>query len=175
MLKKTQAQVFYWEFFEMHFQRCVKSVQIWSFFWSVFSHIRTEYEKIRNRKNSVFGHFSHSADSPPSGSIQIRKRVCNIIYSFTKVNKSKQKGSRGRCLLHMPNVFVQHDKSDLMILLTNFIPIQSQQIDISTTRVLLYIFSVCLCVSFYFYQLFLEKLIIKTGYRIIPFFRLVYR
>ena len=30
---------------------CVKSVQIWSFFWSVFSCIRT-------RKNSVFGHFS---------------------------------------------------------------------------------------------------------------------
>ena len=32
---------------------CVKSVQIWSFFWSVFSCIRT-------RKKSVFGHFSRS-------------------------------------------------------------------------------------------------------------------
>ena len=32
---------------------CVKSVQIWKFFCSVFSRIRT-------RKNSVFGHFSHS-------------------------------------------------------------------------------------------------------------------
>ena len=30
---------------------CVKSVQIWSFFWSLFSHIRT-------RKYSIFGHFS---------------------------------------------------------------------------------------------------------------------
>ena len=39
---------------------CVKSVQIRSFFWSVFSRIRTEYEKIRTRKNSVFGHISHS-------------------------------------------------------------------------------------------------------------------
>ena len=38
----------------------VKSVQIRSFFWSVFSHIRAEYEKIRTRKNSVFGHFSRS-------------------------------------------------------------------------------------------------------------------
>ena len=32
---------------------CVKNVQIQSFFWSVFSRTRT-------RKNSVFGHFSHS-------------------------------------------------------------------------------------------------------------------
>ena len=50
---------------------CVKSVQIQSFFWSVFSRIRTEYVylrskspysarilKIRFRKNSVFEHFS---------------------------------------------------------------------------------------------------------------------
>ena len=36
--------------FERH---CVKSVQIRSFFWSVFSRIWTS-------KNSVFGHFSHS-------------------------------------------------------------------------------------------------------------------
>ena len=33
---------------------CIKCVQIWSFFWSVF---RNEYGKIRTRKNSVFGHF----------------------------------------------------------------------------------------------------------------------
>ena len=43
---------------------CVKSVQIRSFFWSVFSCTRTkhgdqsEYRKIRTRKNSKFGHFS---------------------------------------------------------------------------------------------------------------------
>ena len=40
---------------------CVKSVQIRSLFWSVFSCIQSEYRKIRNRKNSVFGHFSRSA------------------------------------------------------------------------------------------------------------------
>ena len=45
---------------------CVKSVQIRSFFWSVFSCIRTkhgdqsEYRKIRTRKNSKFGHFLRS-------------------------------------------------------------------------------------------------------------------
>ena len=38
----------------------MKSVQIRSFFRSVFSCIRTEYRKIRTRKNSVFGHFSCS-------------------------------------------------------------------------------------------------------------------
>ena len=39
---------------------CVKSVQIRSFFWSVFFRIRTEYRKRRTRKNSPFGHFSRS-------------------------------------------------------------------------------------------------------------------
>ena len=39
---------------------CVKNVQIRSFFWSVFSRFRTEDVKIRTRKNSVSGHFSHS-------------------------------------------------------------------------------------------------------------------
>ena len=39
---------------------CVKSVQIQSFFWSVFSCIRTEHRKIRTRRKSVFEHFSRS-------------------------------------------------------------------------------------------------------------------
>ena len=38
-----------------YFMHCMKSVQIRRFFWS-------EYRKIRNRKNSVFGHFSRSAN-----------------------------------------------------------------------------------------------------------------
>ena len=37
---------------------CVKSVQIRSYFWSVFSCIQSEYRKIRTTNNSVFGHFS---------------------------------------------------------------------------------------------------------------------
>ena len=44
----------------MHSTHCVKSVQIRSFSWSVFSCIRTEYRKIRTRKNSVFEYFSCS-------------------------------------------------------------------------------------------------------------------
>ena len=48
-------------------KNCVKNVQIRSYFWFVFSCIRTEYgdllvriQKIRTRNNSVFGHFSRS-------------------------------------------------------------------------------------------------------------------
>ena len=37
---------------------CVKSVQIQSFPWPVFSRIQPKYEKIRTKKNSVFSHFS---------------------------------------------------------------------------------------------------------------------
>ena len=36
----------------------VKSVQVRSYFWSVFSCIQSEYRKIWTRNNSVFGHFS---------------------------------------------------------------------------------------------------------------------
>ena len=39
----------------------VKSVQIRSFFWAVFSCIRTEYKKIQTRKISVFRYFSRSS------------------------------------------------------------------------------------------------------------------
>ena len=55
------------------YSHCGKSVQIGSFFWSVFSCIRTEYRDLRNkspcsvrvqentdRKLSVFGHFSRT-------------------------------------------------------------------------------------------------------------------
>ena len=41
---------------------CVKSVQIRSYFWSVFSRMRTEYREILcTRNNSIFGHFPRSA------------------------------------------------------------------------------------------------------------------
>ena len=48
-------------FFCLSFRHCVKSVQIRSFFWSVFSCIQNKYRKIRTKKNSVFGHLSRSA------------------------------------------------------------------------------------------------------------------
>ena len=36
---------------------CVKSVQIRSYFWSVFSCIQSEYREIQTINNSMFGHF----------------------------------------------------------------------------------------------------------------------
>ena len=39
---------------------CAKSVEIRSYFWSVFSSILTKYRKLRTRNNSAFGHFSRS-------------------------------------------------------------------------------------------------------------------
>ena len=44
-----------------------------SSFWSVFSCIWTEYRKIRTRKSSVFGHFSHSVSDE-----------CPVIPTITK-------------------------------------------------------------------------------------------
>ena len=41
---------------------CVKTVQIRSFLWSIFSCVQSEYRKIWIRKNSVFGHFSRSGN-----------------------------------------------------------------------------------------------------------------
>ena len=38
----------------------MKSVQIRTYFWSIFSCIWTEYRKIRTRNNTIFGHFSRS-------------------------------------------------------------------------------------------------------------------
>ena len=56
-------------------EHCVKCVQIRSFFWSVFSRVRTEYVEIRsmssysvrmrensNQKSSIFGHFSRNGE-----------------------------------------------------------------------------------------------------------------
>ena len=47
-------------FCENSVRHCMKSVQVRSYFWSVFSCIRTKYRKIRTRKNSVFAQFSRS-------------------------------------------------------------------------------------------------------------------
>ena len=42
------------------YQTLRESVQIRSFFWSVFSCIQSEYRKIQTRKNSIIRHFSRS-------------------------------------------------------------------------------------------------------------------
>ena len=56
---KSAQSLLLWNFFTWKIH-CVKSVQIRSFFWSVFSCIQSEYRKIPTRKSSSFGLFSHS-------------------------------------------------------------------------------------------------------------------
>ena len=73
---------------------CVKSVQIRSYFWSVFSRIRTEYEvslriqsecgKIRTRNNSVFGHFLRSECS-------LRPWIDNLLKLYLPENTEIEK------------------------------------------------------------------------------------
>ena len=53
----------------------VKRVQIWSFFWSVFSCIQSEYRKIWTIKNSVFGQVSRS-DKLTLKKFYLMKRSC---------------------------------------------------------------------------------------------------
>ena len=50
--------IFFCDYIHFFTDHCVKSVQIRSFFWSVFSSIQSEYRKIRTRNNSIFGHFT---------------------------------------------------------------------------------------------------------------------
>ena len=83
ILMKTAHYPFqYW-----HYLHCVKSVQIRSFSWSVFSCIRPEYRKIQTRKNSVFGHFSRSVTPTRwlKGIIKIQKNWnYSLLWKLTK-------------------------------------------------------------------------------------------
>ena len=60
---------------------CVKSIQIRSFFWSVFSRIQSEYGKIRTGKNSVFGHFPRS--------VKLSSLSCGYVLERNKQKKKE--------------------------------------------------------------------------------------
>ena len=62
---------------------CVKRVQIKSFFRSVFSCIQSDYRKMRNRKNSVSGHFPRS---DRLRKLQPLKR--SLVLAFLQMNPS---------------------------------------------------------------------------------------
>ena len=62
----------------------MKSAQIRSYFWSVFSCIRTEYRKIRTRNNSVFGHFSRINYFAIRGAIRLKS--FNIFWLVVGIN-----------------------------------------------------------------------------------------
>ena len=70
---------------------CVKSDQIWSFFWFVFFCIQTEYRKIRTRKNLVFRHFSCSECSHQDNFIlkKIPHETCETVCSIVTAPKKQ--------------------------------------------------------------------------------------
>ena len=69
-IRNTNSNLILCQEVEKWHYHCAKSVQIQSYFWSVFSRIRTDYfvslriqsecGKIWTRNNSVFGHFTSS-------------------------------------------------------------------------------------------------------------------
>ena len=72
----------------------VKSVQIRSFFWSVFSRIQSEYGNIQTTKDSVFGHFSRSENNgkrPPddTNDLQLNFDFLLIYFFHIQTNTSE--------------------------------------------------------------------------------------
>ena len=57
----------------------MKSVQIWSFLWSI---IQSKYGKIRTRKNSISGHFSHSDSSTLGDNLILIHQVDYMFSAF---------------------------------------------------------------------------------------------
>ena len=54
-IKKIRAQLFALKSNVICEYQCGKCVQVWSFFWSVFSHIRTEYGEMRSPNARKYG------------------------------------------------------------------------------------------------------------------------
>ena len=109
-----------WLILSMH---CVKSVQIRSFFWSVFPafglnaerykvslRIQSECGKIRTRKNPVSGHFSRS------DSYSILKNLADLSLVIL-INYSYGKHLRWRALLtpKRRNPFLQSSPSPMFV------------------------------------------------------------
>ena len=84
---------------------CVKSVQIRSFFWSVFSCIRTEYRKIRTRNNSVFRHFSRSVRTRKSLMKHLRQEMLRKINTRNSSSFIHAAFHIKNCYLSLKNIF----------------------------------------------------------------------
>ena len=76
------------------YQVCVKSVQIQSYFLSVFSCIQSEYRRILTRNYSVFGHFSSSEVEYLSHSrkydLTYYQQLLRIVRELGKSSKTKR-------------------------------------------------------------------------------------
>ena len=72
-------------------EHCVKSVQIRSYFWSVFSCIQSEYRKIWTRNNSVFRHFSCSGTYNKSAIYQTKTHTPSTLgLNWTYIRRSRR-------------------------------------------------------------------------------------
>ena len=65
--------------------RCIKSVQIRSFFWYVFSHVWTEYRKIRTKKTPYLDTFHtvviHKTSKPFSRALNAFAVTLHLFYA----------------------------------------------------------------------------------------------
>ena len=96
-----------------------KSIQIWSFFWSVFFRIQTEYSctySVRmlenmDQKNSEFGHFRVVLKLFGSVRIEVNSSASSLIYTLANSELRLQS-----LLLHYPVITVTFKYRDLEIL-----------------------------------------------------------
>ena len=93
---------------------CVKNVQIRSFFWSIFSRIRTEYGETRSispysvrmrqkrtRKNSAFGHF------PRSGNCRSLKKILEISQDLFELKDGFLRATTAQNAVNSPNLLAK--------------------------------------------------------------------
>ena len=66
---------------------CVKSVQIRSYFWPVFSCIQSKYRKIGTRNKSVIGHFSLSVRPLPPVCTCLNGQLWELIFGWCSLKK----------------------------------------------------------------------------------------
>ena len=109
-IKKQTVFKSYWKIHANVYKKllhCVKSVQILSFLCSVFSRFQSKYGKMRNRKNSVFGHFSCS-DMQPYMVENVLKRINNHCLKDARIRENTgQWKPVFSHILHSESMFVQ--------------------------------------------------------------------
>ena len=105
---------------------CVKSFQIRSFFWSLFSHIRTEYGEIlrislysvwmwenTDQNNSKYGHVLFSDSHIYALNEIVWMKSCSIEY---KVLKPRETINKNR-LIHSADIAIKQEHNNLFGLL----------------------------------------------------------
>ena len=111
----------------MHY---VKIVQIWSFFWSVFSRIQIQSEcrEIRTRKNSVFGQISHSDGSEKTRILAYYTHTIYTVlygYGFYAIkNETKMRSQRNWLVKETGEIKGLLNRRDFCIYRSNWVFLQ---------------------------------------------------